>query len=1200
MRENNLNRYAAIAVPKYVTRTSTKKNRDYSKKHLASLLSTNSNENSESASTGLNIAGEVSSAELSRYTNPVVQTYNPDDPDESSNTASVSKNWRTQIIGKMKTGINRFLGKGKNAKNKSSLSPNSKEIKEPVSNKEFLHSTTSRGYNDEKISNFKINQENWATSANTRKNIPQEETTVASYIDPGTQQDFKDESTTNYLKESVTNVYSEEEILQERSREETTVVNDDLASGYNLKTETTDFKKPGFHTFNEEYLRSTTTRYTYEDHEESNRSSNEKNSFGTIMGSPAGRLPFCDNTLLLNSIRKVINGFTLNTRVDRTKDLDENVLQLHGRSLLPEILEIPHLKNILLAPRIESMIVEKVKDVLSDVTAIPRRDFTNDWSHGIIVDTLRSMLEAFPDFHRKLPPMTIEERQFKNGEWRSNLMNLAPIVGDQLLKAKQMKLRECIGDLLNSLAIASQIDQHIVRNIMVQSIKNSLISDEESGEMDDLVISNELNDILRILKEPDLNQMKNDAGVMAASESPDLYDESKDAYIEEEMPDEAIARAIKEDGRDRETLSGIRKIEENVVEPLAPTTVDQKAILQDNSDTLKDSAESRTRNRLHSEESNKNMFSEAVTVSSTEDPRENNLEATSPDYAQGDVIFSNIALIRNIGDETGDTSRIATAAPDNLISSSSAKHGNSEIAVTSSAGEIDPAIILARLEYSLPPIKYYSPETLKRLQDQRIDDENEIATSANFMRETSADDVQISDSTTEEDEGSKNAGEQTEDVSSNWKALAASDDSVSSGSDEMTRYGNYESRTLTDEGASKLREQQRRNFTMEDDFVKIHEVTTEIQRTYAKTTFFKPKAYYAEDDSDIKPLSSDPGIRNDANNSNGKSKNSTNDGENDNRDLLGNTKDISYFSTEANGAIASSSKSFLDDDYFLRLYPSDEISELQKSELYYVNGDVKLPLEIIKLTDGSYALSISKDICEIIVRKRCPCCVPLQGRIVRSPGKNDQRDASAGEKDYWSADRLYGSISSISRRSALRMQEQEEEREETNARNLWKRNLSKNRTISMPVVDFARKYNLLLDFDKEDILFNEMGSQGRNVEMGRSRRLGESKLGKLFGIKNNMQNIQNTETAEGDYSHVDKRMMKYEEETANPILQDVNILNKKEKREHRESRLTDDEQNVSRIKNFMERDAGPYGYEQKRGTKVIKSILYWIKSLFEK
>jgi len=1187
-RENNLNRYTTIAVPKYVVRTSTKKNTDYvdySEEYLASLLKfgKNSNENSESTNTELNMVGKVSSPKLSRYTNPIVQTYDADDSDESSDTASISKNWRTQMIGKVKTGINKFLGKSKNAEDELSLSPNSKEMKESVLNEESLHSTTSRGYNDEKISNLEINQENWATSTSTWKNIPQEEATVASHIDSGTKHDFKDEST-NYLEESVTNVYTEEEIPQERFEEEITAKHD-FASGYNLKA--MDFKKSGFDTYsNEEYLQSATTRYIHEDHEKSNGSSNEEDSFDTTMGSPVGRLPFCDNTLLLNSIRKVINGFTLDTRVGRTKDLDENVLQLHSRSLLPEILEIPHLKNILLVPRIENMIVEKVKDVLSNVTAIPRRDFTNDWSHGIITDTLRSMLEAFPDFHRKLPPMTIEERQFKNGEWKSSSVNLASIVGNRLSKANQINLRECIRDLLNSSAIASQADQHIVRNIMIQGIKNSLISDEKSGEVADPIISDALNDALRILREPDFNQMKNDASIVAASESPDLselYDKSKDTYIEEEIPNEAIG-TIKEDSRDQ-TLDGIKKIamqneKSEVVEPLAPTTINQKTILQDNNLNIsKDSAKA-NRDRLNTEESNRNMFSEAITVSSTEDPHEDSLmEKTSPDYAQDDIISPNMALTKNIGDETGYTSGITT---DNLISSANAKHENLEIAVTSSAGEIDPTIILARLEYNLPPIKYYSPETLKHLQDHRIEDENEIVTFANFARESSPDHIQISDSTTEEDAArSENAEEQTEDAL-NWKASTVwVDDSVLSGNNP--RYGNYESRTLTNEDASKLRQQQQRNFTAEDDLVKIHEVTTEIQRTYAKTTFLKSKAHYVEDVSDIKLLSSNP------------------DSENDNHDLLGNTNDINHVSTEANGAIVSSSKSFLNDDYFLRLFPSDEISELQRSQLYYINDDVKLPLEIIKLTDGSYALSISKDICEIIIRRRCPCCVPLQGRIVQSSGKNGQKNANADEKDYRSTDRLYGPISSITTKSTLRMRKQEKEKEETNAHKLWKRNLKKNQTISMPVVDFARKYNLLLNFDKEDVLLNGMASRGRNVEMGRSGRLGESKLSKLSEIEGNMQSIWNTETAEGDYSDVDERMMKYEEETVYPnILRNVDVLNRKEKREYRESGLTNDEQNASRIKIFTERDARPYRYEQNRGTRIIKSILYWIKSLFEK
>ncbi|RLU18645.1 hypothetical protein DMN91_009002 [Ooceraea biroi] len=1317
-RKNNLNGYTTIAIPEYVIQTSTKKTTDYDNyfnKHFASMLPTseklnvNSNENSESTTTELNTVDEISLLDLSQYTGSVVENYKPhadSDKDELSSTAKDTsipkKKLRTQTTDK--TIKNKLLGKSKSHKAKLPLSPNSKEMKNPVSSEEFLHSATSHEYND---SNLEINQENQPTKVNTWKNIPQEETTVSNYVDSRTKHDFEDGSI-NYLKEPVTN--DQEEVLQERPKEKITTINQDFDTGYNFETKTINYVKPDFDVYSDEEDRSTTMRYI--DYEESNESSNKDDSFNINTGSSIRRLPFCDNTLLLNSIRKVINDFTLDPRVGRTIDLNENILQLHDRSLLPEILAVPHLKNILLLPQIEDMIVEKVKDVLSHVTSISRKDFTNDWSHGIIRNTLRNILETFPGFHQKLPPMTIEEHQFKNGQWTTNVVTLAPLVDNQLSKSNPNKLHESIRNLLSSSAIASQRDQPIVRNIIVQSVKNNLINDEENEKMDDSVIYNALNNILEVLKEPnnidtleksntfvsnDRNiemtflqempidrKMKNDKSILAqnlgieeearindnrmqivttqkakvlennaivASEFPNLsesYDKDKNIYIEKEIPNKVID-IIKVNTRDQ-ILDGIRKTnvqseESKLVEPLEPTTIYQKAILQNNPNILKASTELNSENELNSEGNDNNIFSEATTISSiaakhvyensrekkiseinptvihtrndinkspTNDFLSNDLilentenhriddgimaptyfmQETSPNYIEvsDNIIFPSIAQTKTVDEiEYPLNGKIVTATPDNLISSANVKYENPESKIVSSlsAEEIDPAIILARLEYNLPPIKYYSPETLKYVQNHYIEDKNAI-TSANFMQEISPNHVQISDSIIAQNmAGSTNTEDRIEDTS-NGKIITTSADNLISSKNNILEYGNDESQTspLTDKDILKL---QRHNFMTEDNIVKIHEVTTEIQRTYAKTTYFKPK--FSENSSSINLLSSPVEITDDASNSN--SKNNMN---------------------EANEGIISSSKS-LDDIYSLQLFPSstasDAISALQNSQIYYINDDVKLPVEIIALKNGSYALSISPNICEIILRRKCPCCVPLQGRIVRSSGKNYQKYVIAGKKDDWSTDQSSSvAINSMTAKNTLKMQEQEEkinkQEEEINAHNLWKRNLMNNNlTISMPVIDFAKKYNLLLDFNEEDVLFNGIESQKRNIEMSQSERLAELKLNKSE-TKNNMQDT-NIEIAEdNNYSNVDEKLMKYEKETES-ILQNVNILNKKEKREHKGSELIDDEQNASRIRILKENNARPYRYEQNtnianiKGTKVIRSMLYWLKSLFER
>lgn len=137
---------------------------------------------------------------------------------------------------------------------------------------------------------------------------------------------------------------------------------------------------------------------------------------------------------------------------------------------------------------------------------------------------------------------------------------------------------------------------------------------------------------------------------------------------------------------------------------------------------------------------------------------------------------------------------------------------------------------------------------------------------------------------------------------------------------------------------------------------------------------------------------------------------------------------------------------------------TDDIQGLRNSELYYVGDGVKLPLEIRKLKDGSYALSISRKVCEHLLNKECPCCVPANGNIVRTVRKDPET------KD---ADRTIGTSGGmrISKRESAKSISPKERRKRDSADDSLQ-------TFSMPVETFARRYNLSLNLEKVQAPWN--------------------------------------------------------------------------------------------------------------------------------
>ena len=84
--------------------------------------------------------------------------------------------------------------------------------------------------------------------------------------------------------------------------------------------------------------------------------------------------------------------------------------------------------------------------------------------------------------------------------------------------------------------------------------------------------------------------------------------------------------------------------------------------------------------------------------------------------------------------------------------------------------------------------------------------------------------------------------------------------------------------------------------------------------------------------------------------------------------------------------------------YLGRLVPMDrrasqakDLSELRGSNLVYVGDGVRLPLTIRRMQDGSFALTLSDEVCKRFIYKQCPCCLPSgpDGVIVRERRNRD-------------------------------------------------------------------------------------------------------------------------------------------------------------------------------------------------------------------
>lgn len=375
-----------------------------------------------------------------------------------------------------------------------------------------------------------------------------------------------------------------------------------------------------------------------------------------------------------------------------------------------------------------------------------------------------------------------------------------------------------------------------------------------------------------------------------------------------------------------------------------------------------------------------------------------------------------------------------------------------------------------------PPINYYSPNSrvLSYVKNRPADNEGgrvATGTAENFAPEISVGDARESlDDTTGEGKNSKSFA--------------------------STERGHRRTKVTpppTSSGEAASRAQQASAI---ENKVKAYDATSVTERPYGGATHFTARPFDPADDAVANSPAVTHGFKSAAAGRKGGSKNGSRG-----NDLIGGTNEEE---TAASEGITSAVGSSAGDSYSFEVFPASNvpdgsISRLQKSRLYYIIDGVKLPLEIQRSRDGTYVLSISKDICERILKRQCPFC---SAATPGEPADRSQKEAdTAGEtaENYQSIYHLTPTITEESAPGTLGEEEEEEGARSSERRFLdgrKKRDFEKGLvTISMPIVDFAKKYNLSLDFNEDKILLyiiglnDEIRNSDRSSTASTTRRL---------------------------------------------------------------------------------------------------------------
>ncbi|XP_054015723.1 uncharacterized protein LOC128896384 isoform X2 [Hylaeus anthracinus] len=218
-------------------------------------------------------------------------------------------------------------------------------------------------------------------------------------------------------------------------------------------------------------------------------------------------LPFGNDTLLRKSIKAVINKFANNDYYyssETSENMDRETVDSTGNDLLEEIVKIPNLKGILSMPPIEHTILDKVKNLLAKLTGVARSNFDDDWTTNVIKSNLRNTMAAAAVSDAELPPMTVKERQFKNGKWITSLVTLEPTSNEEPPTATDFaKLQATVKSLVRDPAIDLRAaKQPAVRNMIVQSVQTILQPKNSTNDqlLNESVIRATLDDQLTLME----------------------------------------------------------------------------------------------------------------------------------------------------------------------------------------------------------------------------------------------------------------------------------------------------------------------------------------------------------------------------------------------------------------------------------------------------------------------------------------------------------------------------------------------------------------------------------------------------------------------------------------------------------------------------------------------------------------------------
>ncbi|XP_043524556.1 uncharacterized protein LOC122536325 [Frieseomelitta varia] len=217
----------------------------------------------------------------------------------------------------------------------------------------------------------------------------------------------------------------------------------------------------------------------------------------------SNQLPFCDNTLLQKSIKTAINNFaTADSSEMNENENEETVGAAKGEDLLPEVVQVPNLKGILSMPAIERTLLDKIKNLLSKATGMGRENFDSDWATNVIKDNLRHTLAAAPGSKTELPPMTVEEHQFKNGKWVTNMVTLEPTDEKDRTQTDVERIQSHVKNLLRDPTVGLQAAKNpAVQNMIVQSVRHIFKPKNAANDENiDSIIQSTLNDELNIME----------------------------------------------------------------------------------------------------------------------------------------------------------------------------------------------------------------------------------------------------------------------------------------------------------------------------------------------------------------------------------------------------------------------------------------------------------------------------------------------------------------------------------------------------------------------------------------------------------------------------------------------------------------------------------------------------------------------------